>query len=130
MGRQQWLTVQAFVATQSCAVLTIWLDATQDDVDAAHREIVRRGMKCLENVHVNRLGVNQLLELSRATPLQAQARRQAQSLDEILTGDTLASYSDLVRVLLLHLYGGVWLDMDVLLLRDLAPLLKYEFAYR
>lgn len=31
--------------------------------------------------------------------------------------------SDAVRFVVLHLYGGVYLDMDVLLLRDLRPLL-------
>jgi hypothetical protein len=34
----------------------------------------------------------------------------------------LVAWSDLVRVLLLSKYGGVWLDSDSLLLRDLTPL--------
>lgn len=36
---------------------------------------------------------------------------------------TPTQVSDLVRFLVLHLHGGVYLDMDVLLLRDLRPLL-------
>lgn len=35
---------------------------------------------------------------------------------------------DLVRLLLLWAYGGVWIDMDSLLTRDLEPLLEHEFV--
>lgn len=35
---------------------------------------------------------------------------------------------DLVRLLVLWAYGGVWVDMDSLLTRDLAPLLEHEFV--
>lgn len=33
----------------------------------------------------------------------------------------MESWSDLVRVLLLGKYGGIWLDADTLLLRDMTP---------
>ncbi|KAF8348631.1 glycosyltransferase family 32 protein [Amanita rubescens] len=35
---------------------------------------------------------------------------------------------DLIRLLLLWNYGGVWVDMDSLLTRDLEPLLEHEFV--
>jgi hypothetical protein len=35
---------------------------------------------------------------------------------------------DLVRLLVLWAYGGVWVDMDSLLTRDLSPLLEHEFV--
>ncbi|KAF8246526.1 hypothetical protein K440DRAFT_631014 [Wilcoxina mikolae CBS 423.85] len=41
--------------------------------------------------------------------------------------------SDAVRFIVLHLYGGVYLDMDILLLRDLRPLIltpDHNFAER
>lgn len=34
---------------------------------------------------------------------------------------------DLIRLLVLWAYGGVWVDMDSLLIRDLSPLLEHEF---
>lgn len=37
---------------------------------------------------------------------------------------------DLFRILILHNYGGVYVDMDMVLLRDLLPLLPYEFMYK
>jgi len=38
--------------------------------------------------------------------------------------------SDLARILLLYKYGGVWYDMDVILLRDFKPILKQEYMYQ
>lgn len=35
---------------------------------------------------------------------------------------------DLVRLLVIWNYGGVWIDMDSLLTRDLSPLLEHEFV--
>ena len=37
--------------------------------------------------------------------------------------------SDLARILLLYKYGGVWIDMDVILLRDFKPILDQEYMY-
>jgi hypothetical protein len=38
--------------------------------------------------------------------------------------------SDFFRVLMLNKYGGFYIDFDVLILRDLSPLLKYDFLYQ
>ena len=37
--------------------------------------------------------------------------------------------SDLARILLLYKYGGIWVDMDVILLRDFKPILDQEYMY-
>jgi hypothetical protein len=37
--------------------------------------------------------------------------------------------SDLLRLLALYKYGGVWIDMDIILLRDFKPLLDQEYMY-
>lgn len=37
---------------------------------------------------------------------------------------------DLFRLLCLHKYGGVYVDMDMVVLRDFAPLLEHEFMYQ
>jgi len=38
--------------------------------------------------------------------------------------------SDLLRILALHKYGGVWIDMDIILLRDFKPILDQEYMYQ
>tara|TARA_B100000287_G_scaffold86833_1_gene79449 strand:- start:58636 stop:59547 length:912 start_codon:yes stop_codon:yes gene_type:complete len=37
--------------------------------------------------------------------------------------------SDLLRLIALHKYGGVWADMDIIFLRDFKPLLDQEYMY-
>jgi hypothetical protein len=37
---------------------------------------------------------------------------------------------DVFRLLILHKYGGIYIDMDVLILRDLSPLNELEFLYQ
>jgi len=37
--------------------------------------------------------------------------------------------SDLLRLLCCHKYGGIWIDMDIVLLRDFKPLLDQEYLY-
>ena len=38
--------------------------------------------------------------------------------------------SDFFRLLMLHKFGGFYIDFDVILLRDLSPLLEYDFLYQ
>lgn len=42
----------------------------------------------------------------------------------------IAAYSDIIRVLLLASYGGIYIDCDVLILQSLYPLILYDFYYR
>ena len=42
----------------------------------------------------------------------------------------LTPLSDVVRVLVLAAYGGIYLDLDVLVLRSFRPLLGHDFYYR
>jgi hypothetical protein len=51
---------------------------------------------------------------------------------EFIKNHTLnaALESDFFRLLILYKYGGVYCDFDILFLRDLSPLLKYEFVYK
>jgi hypothetical protein len=37
--------------------------------------------------------------------------------------------SDLLRILALWKYGGIWIDMDIILLNDFTPILDQEFMY-
>tara|TARA_R110000824_G_scaffold294113_1_gene482428 strand:- start:19086 stop:19994 length:909 start_codon:yes stop_codon:yes gene_type:complete len=38
--------------------------------------------------------------------------------------------SDLLRILVLYKYGGVWVDSDIILLRDWKPILDQEYMYQ
>jgi mannosyltransferase OCH1-like enzyme len=41
----------------------------------------------------------------------------------------MAIVSDAVRFVVLHKFGGMYIDADILLLHDLQPFYMYEFAY-
>jgi len=38
--------------------------------------------------------------------------------------------SDILRILALHKYGGIWSDMDMIFLRDFKPILDQEYMYQ
>ena len=49
----------------------------------------------------------------------------------LMTHDSLYYLkSDLLRLLVLYKYGGIWIDMDIILLRDFKPLLDQEWMYQ
>jgi hypothetical protein len=49
---------------------------------------------------------------------------------DIFIGKTRAATSDLVRLLILLKYGGVYFDLDVLFLKDLRPISGADFLYQ
>ncbi len=46
-----------------------------------------------------------------------------------LRPQNMAIVSDAVRFVVLHKFGGMYIDTDILLLRDLQPFYIHEFAY-
>ena len=61
----------------------------------------------------------------KGTPLQNNRGHVLNKKDEMSYVD-----SDLFRLIILHNYGGVYYDADVILLRDLAPILSREWLYQ
>jgi len=52
------------------------------------------------------------------------------ALDKLYNSDgALASKSDIFRAVILHNYGGAWMDADVMLLQNVAPLMGKDWAY-
>ena len=50
--------------------------------------------------------------------------------NNIVYDSTCYIESDIFRLLILHKYGGFYIDMDVLVLRNMLPLNDYEFLYQ
>ena len=55
---------------------------------------------------------------------------QPAPLSSLVTSADRTILSDQLRTILLRVYGGIWLDSDTVLLRDLLPLWPFEFASR
>ncbi|KAG8216696.1 glycosyltransferase family 32 protein [Butyriboletus roseoflavus] len=67
------------------------------------------------------LRVADIKDLARGTPLDGSGLLNLNDKKAWVDGD-------LVRLLVVWTYGGVWIDMDSLLTRDLSPLLEHEFV--
>ncbi|CAG8645016.1 17235_t:CDS:2, partial [Cetraspora pellucida] len=119
------LMIKSFLYTQplDCSLLNVWLDQNQE-IDFS------------QNPHIQ--------PLLKFSPNNFRLRKW--NLTEQLSYDSIydgweekinpkiptVGYSDLVRFVLLYRYGGMYVDADVLFLRDMRPVyhLDQEFAYR
>lgn len=109
-GRKQILAIKSFIVTQQLdnCKLVLWTDY---DIK----------------------GIEQLLpfiEIRHYSPIE-EAKNTVLENDKILHYSDKMAYvdGDLFRLLILHKYGGLYSDMDVVFLRDLSPVLSYEFMY-
>ena len=114
-GRKQALPVKAFFATQdrARASLVLW-----SDEDLSDNEWLSPFAPSI-TFRIYRPELE-----ARGTPLENRPDLYRQQ-DRRVWRD-----SDLFRVLALHNYGGVYVDMDVVLLRNLGALLAQEFVYQ
>lgn len=113
--RQEWM-LKSFFATQdvSSTRLNLWSNG-----DLGNNEILGRYLRRYPDSFI--LRIVDIPTLAQKTALDGS--------DLLKRKDTKAWIDgDLIRLLLLWNYGGVWIDMDTLLTRDLEPLLEHEFV--
>ncbi|KAI0642796.1 glycosyltransferase family 32 protein [Trametes meyenii] len=115
-GPRQEYMLKSFFATQDLerTRLILWSNG-----DLSHNAILQKWLRRYPNAFA--LRVVNYHALARGTELEG---------SELLNiNDTKAWVDgDLVRLLVIWAYGGVWIDMDSLLTRDLMPLLEHEFV--
>ncbi|KAJ7126517.1 glycosyltransferase family 32 protein [Mycena crocata] len=113
--RQEWM-LKSFFATQHLATsrLVLWSNG-----DLTPNEILTRYLNRYPDSFA--LRVVDIPSLARGTDLEGSPLLVQKDKKAWVDGD-------LVRLLLLWNFGGVWVDMDSLLTRDLDPLLEHEFV--
>lgn len=113
--RQEWM-VKSFFATQDLARsrLILWSNG-----DLRSNEMVRRWARKYPEAF--QLKIVDVESLARGTALEGSDLLYAKDSKAWVDGD-------LVRLLVTWAHGGVWVDMDSLLTRDLSPLLEHEFV--
>lgn len=113
--RQEWM-IKSFFATQNLATthLILWSNG-----DLAQNSIVRKWMMRYPDAFTVKMV--DLEVLSKGTSLQDSELLWVKDRKAWIDGD-------LIRLLVLWTYGGIWVDMDSLLTRDLYPLLEQEFV--
>ncbi|KAJ7134294.1 glycosyltransferase family 32 protein [Mycena epipterygia] len=113
--RQEWM-LKSFFATQHLptARLVLWSNG-----NLTPNEILTKYLNRFPDSFA--LRVVDMAVLARGTTLEGSPLLVQKDKKAWVDGD-------LVRLLLLWNFGGVWVDMDSLLTRDLAPLLEHEFV--
>lgn len=129
LGERQVNLLQSILATQSTATSSVVLWSNNADrllSQPRTAELLKPFLSPVSSTAASssRFSVQtvNIRKLAESTPLNAHPLLAA-AVDKKAWLD-----GDLVRVLLLHHYGGVWVDMDSLLLRDLRPLLEAEWV--
>ncbi|CAK5264153.1 unnamed protein product [Mycena citricolor] len=113
--RQEWM-LKSFFATQHLpeSRLILWSNG-----DLGPNDILSHYLRRYPDSFA--LRVVDIPSLAQGTPLQGSPYLVQKDKKAWVDGD-------LIRLLLLWTYGGVWVDMDSLLTRDLEPLLEHEFV--
>ena len=115
-GRKQALPVKSAITTQDLSKTKIIL---WSNVDLSDNPYVKPMLPFIE------LKIWDLGKEIKDTPLENSSVLQG------ITDDYLCYLGgDLFRLLCLYKYGGVYNDMDVVLLRNFLPILPYEFMYQ
>lgn len=114
--RQEWL-LKSFFATQNLtrSRLILWSNAGTLRTNAHIAPWLKRFPNNFE------LRVINTNVLAQGTALEGSDLLNA-------SDDRAWVDSDLTRLLVTYAVGGVWIDMDSLLIRDMAPLLEHEFV--
>jgi hypothetical protein len=114
-GRKQALVVKSFLATQDLArsSLTLWSDG-----DLSRNEWLEP--------FADRLAFRTYRPDEEVRGTALEQRRDVYTQED----GRVWRDGDLFRILVLHNYGGVYVDMDVVLLRSLGALVDREFIYQ
>lgn len=115
-GRKQALPVKSAITTQDLSKTKIIL---WSNVDLSNNPYVKPMLPFIE------LKIWNLNKEVRDTPLE-----NSNTLLGIVDDPRCYLGGDLFRLLCLHKYGGVYIDMDVVVLRNFLPILPYEFMYQ
>lgn len=113
--RQEWM-LKSFFSTQNVHTsrLILWSNG-----DLSGNEVIQKWLRRYPDAFTTK-EVNYEV-LARGTVLDGSELLSIKDKKAWVDGD-------LVRLLVLWAYGGVWVDMDSLMTRDLAPLLDQEFV--
>jgi len=121
VGTELILAIRSFLATQDLdqSVLWIWSEEPEPAGNPDWDNLKDAAYNLLEwkNYDVG-------MEI-KGTPLAANPSHVEDARDSRRWID-----SDLFRLVILHNYGGIYFDADVLLLRDLAPIMGREWLYQ
>ncbi|KAG1745152.1 glycosyltransferase family 32 protein [Suillus lakei] len=116
LGERQEYMLKSFFATQDLhrSRLILWSNG-----DLSHYSVVRKYLELFPGSFT--IQTVDIPELAKGTAMENHRLLNLEDKKAWVDGD-------LVRLLVVWTYGGAWIDMDMLLTRDLSPLLEHEFV--
>jgi hypothetical protein len=112
-GKKQFTVLKSIIANHKKAEITLW-----SNVDLRENEYFK---KISPAVNFKLWDLNEEI---KNTILEGEINK------EDIQDDLCYLEGDLFRLLILYKYGGFYIDMDVLVLRDMSPLNELEFLYQ
>ena len=113
---KELMVLKSYLATQDLekTKLIIWSDYDISDHPAIQPY---KGLGCLD------FRIYDPYEEAKGTPVEGVGQLAANDTKYYLK-------SDFLRILAGYKYGGVWIDMDIVFLRDFKPILDQEYMYQ
>tara|TARA_Y100000401_G_C8297815_1_gene212345 strand:+ start:185 stop:1123 length:939 start_codon:yes stop_codon:yes gene_type:complete len=115
---KELMALKSYLATQNLekTKLIVW-----SDYDISNQENVQ------PYKHLVDLRVYNCEELAKGTPLE---NSEIHFLNSLQSDQNHWMHSGIMRFLALYKFGGIYVDMDTILLRDFKPILNQDFAYQ
>lgn len=121
---KQVSTLRSFAATQnSTHSLIVWIPE-EDEERLAKSDSWNYLLKSQENTNRISYQVVRPNELTKDTPIEEYVDTWRSLVAKANDGK---GKDDLLRMLVLYRYGGVWFDLDTMFVRDLSPLFEHEW---
>ena len=128
------LTAKSFLFSQPLENSALWIWIDNSDKKFSSTKQLIKSLKKNENAQELLPFVPQYINLKLwNTEEQVKNRPIFKNWENITSSvENSVHFSDMVRFVTLHNYGGVYLDADVLVLKDMRPLFNspHEFAYQ
>jgi hypothetical protein len=118
LGRKQIFSIKSFLCTQNLAKckIILWIDINNGYEDYKSNAALAP--------------ILHLIEVKAYDPyVEIQNTPWANHISLLDDHNNLAKRSDAFRYIILHKYGGVYFDLDVMFLKDFDGLLNCEFCY-
>lgn len=114
IDRHQILCINSYLATQNLNNTKLWVWLDNDTYNENCCKIPKHKNIIVKNYDIHDDIVKKLFTIN----------------EFIKTKEFLKFRSDIARLCFLNEYGGVYYDLDLILLKDLSPLLDLEFCYQ
>jgi hypothetical protein len=121
LDKKQFTSINSYIYSQNLenTVLWIWLDSVND------KSVIDKNIEAINSKYKNISNIKVKLYDSELEAINTLFKNY-----KFLSHNYYIKFrSDIARVIFLYKYGGIYFDLDMILLKDLSPLLHFEFCY-